>query len=94
MNLPDGNGLAVINHCKADDRLSAMEIVVVSANDQFRPYVEQQGIDYFLCKPIAMPMLLKMMKRLALVFEGSGKDALSRSAHAWEGKVGAPVHAV
>jgi DNA-binding response OmpR family regulator len=99
MNLPDGNGLAVIDCCKADARLSKTEIVVVSANDQFRPYVEQQGIDYFLCKPISMPMLLKMMKRLAVPLQRvdrnlSDKGASSLSVYAWRGEVSAPGHAV
>ena len=44
MNLPDGNGLSIIDYCQADPRLTMTRIIVVSANDQFRSVVEARGI--------------------------------------------------
>ncbi len=64
MNLPDGNGLSIIDYCQADAQLAATRIVVVSGNDQFRSYIEQRGIEYFLCKPVSVSMLSRLVRRL------------------------------
>ncbi len=71
MNLPDGNGLSIVDYCQADPRLAGTRIIVVSANDQFRPSVEARGIEYFLCKPVSVSMLARLIRRLSGLFRES-----------------------
>ncbi len=80
MNLPDGNGLFIIDYCQADPRLATTRIVVVSANDQFQPFVEERGIEYFLCKPVSVSMLSRLVRRLSGLLRASEMIRFNQAA--------------
>src|SRR5271165_2481768 len=63
-SLPDGDGRSVVNYLSDHGRFANTRLVTVTGNDQYRQLAEDYGIEYFLYKPVSMPMLLTLVKRL------------------------------
>ncbi len=64
MSLPDGDGLILVSYLAHNPRFENTQLVTITGNDQYQQLAEQYGIDYFLYKPVSMPMLLTLVNRL------------------------------
>jgi CheY-like chemotaxis protein len=64
MSLPDGDGLSVIQSLAPSARMRSTQFVVVTGHDQYQQLAEVHGIEYFLYKPVSVPMLLTLVDRL------------------------------
>ncbi len=64
MQMKDGNGRAIVGYLKTNIRFKLTEIVIISGGSQYRSYAEEQGIEYFLEKPVSTLMLIDFIKRL------------------------------
>jgi CheY-like chemotaxis protein len=66
MSLPDGNGLTVIRSWPPTARWHATQFVAITGHDQYQHLAETHGIEYFLYKPVSVPMLLTLVERLTV----------------------------
>ncbi len=58
MNLPDGNGMSVVNHIRESSKLRHTRIIAISGDPAFGRLAKASGITEFLLKPIALAMLV------------------------------------
>ena len=65
MALPDGNGLSLIRHLKSSGQFKNTQIIVVTGGSHYQETAAQEGIEYFIQKPVEIPMLLELVQRLA-----------------------------
>jgi DNA-binding response OmpR family regulator len=59
--LPDGNGLEILQHIKADPETYKIPVVVVSSSDEIQK-VKKLGADEFVAKPINFERLFSILK--------------------------------
>ena len=66
MSLPDGDGLAVASALTRPARLRTPQFVAITGHDQYQQLAEAHGIEFFLYKPVSVPMLLTLVERLTV----------------------------
>jgi DNA-binding response OmpR family regulator len=71
MNMPDLPGIRVIEFARDDARLKHVPIVVVSANEHWKPRVNNLGVREFMVKPVTMQELTSTVERV--LHNGNGK---------------------
>jgi DNA-binding response OmpR family regulator len=64
IHMGDGLGTNLLRRHMDWLRGQGTQIVVASAQSQYRPMCEEMGVDFYLEKPIALETLLTMVKRL------------------------------
>lgn len=64
MVMPDAPGTRVINFLRGDGRFEQTQIVIVTANEQYRERVADKGIAYFMVKPINVIDLVSVAEQL------------------------------
>jgi DNA-binding response OmpR family regulator len=64
MRLPDGDGINLLREYQHQLHNSKTQVVVVSAEDQYREPCEELGIEFFLSKPVSPRMLISLVDRL------------------------------
>jgi DNA-binding response OmpR family regulator len=64
MRLPDGEGIDLIRESWPLLRHMGTQLIVVSAEDQYRTACENLGVEFFLEKPVSMPALTALANRL------------------------------
>jgi DNA-binding response OmpR family regulator len=69
LELPDGNGLKLLNAAKRGTDHSP-QVVVLTGHERYHYYAEE--IEHFLYKPVSMQMLVDYVTRLASVAVRSG----------------------
>jgi CheY-like chemotaxis protein len=79
MSLEDGDGLMLISYLAHNTRFANTELVTITGNDQYQQIAEEHGIEYYLYKPVSMPMLLTLVQRLTA--EQKPKNDLSADLH-------------
>jgi DNA-binding response OmpR family regulator len=63
LGLPDANGIDVIRQYGRSQTFIKPQFVIVSGNDRAE-YQTQNDTDYFLFKPVSIPMLLDLIERI------------------------------
>ncbi len=61
LNLPDLPGLRVLEFMQSDVRLRALPVIVISANDRWRPEAEALGVFHFVVKPVSIQHFLDLV---------------------------------
>ena len=64
MGMPDIPGTKAINFMRSDPRFEHTQIVVVTANEQYRDRVADKGISDFLVKPVTISDLVRLADKL------------------------------
>jgi two-component system chemotaxis response regulator CheY len=66
LNMPDIGGIEVVEFVRAQDRLRALPILIVTTrgDDDSRTRVLEAGASSFLAKPFAPPEILEQVRRL------------------------------
>jgi CheY-like chemotaxis protein len=64
MSLEDGDGLVLVSYLAHNPRFANTQLITITGNDQYQQIAEQYGIEYYLYKPVSMPMLLTLVQRL------------------------------
>ncbi|MBZ0284668.1 MAG: response regulator [Anaerolineae bacterium] len=64
MRLPDGDGLDLLKELFPHLKAQSTQIVVVSAEDRHREPCLELGVEFFLSKPVSIPMLMNLLERL------------------------------
>jgi two-component system response regulator PilR (NtrC family) len=64
MRLPDGDGIHLLREYQNQLQDFKTQVVVVSAEDQYREPCEALGIEFFLSKPVSPRMLISLVDRL------------------------------
>jgi len=65
MSLPDGDGLSLASYLKQTPRFVNTQLVAATGYDQYEQLAEKHGIEYFLYKPVSVPMLLTLIERIS-----------------------------
>jgi len=63
MNLPGRTGLEALSIIRQSTTLSALPVIVVTANPQFQNQAEEYEIELFLVKPFSIAQLRTLVKR-------------------------------
>lgn len=64
MNMPDENGTRVIEYIHSNGRLRQTQIVVITADDQWRKRIKTGKIARFLVKPVRIADLISLARQL------------------------------
>jgi len=64
MRLPDGDGLELLRDLFPQLKAQSTQVVVVSAEDRHREPCLELGVEFFLSKPVSIPMLMNLLERL------------------------------
>jgi len=64
MNMPNGNGIEVIDYIRSQERLRDTRIVVVTANQLWQQEIPRDDIELFLVKPVRIQDLIRLAERL------------------------------
>lgn len=75
ITLPDGNGLDVIRYLCQNARFAHTRILVLSGANHYEAHAQEQGVDYFLHKPVSTRMLPDLLNRLFAEAHATGTHA-------------------
>ncbi|HVO42924.1 MAG TPA: response regulator [Aggregatilineales bacterium] len=65
MGMPDSPGTRAINFMRGEPRFNNTQIVIVTANEQYRERVADKGVSYFMVKPVEIAELVRIVTELA-----------------------------
>ena len=64
LNMPDAQGIKVIDHAQASLRYHKLPIVIITANDHWLDDVYERGIEHVLVKPISIQEIIRVAATL------------------------------